>query len=137
MTRAIQSETSPASIAEFGTQSTAGGWPHTDLLLISDADVALLCSKVVAQQAWDYAGISSIDLDADQDPERMFHLMSVLLSTGIGDAATFGVKYTEPSGNEYDEGVRMIGLSMHIEMMGSQAKLTATLNTARNQEEVD
>ena len=135
--RVQQTASDPDSIAAFGTQSTAGGWPHTDLLLTSDPDVLLLVTKVRDQQKWDYAGIASIDLDADQDPDRMFHLMSVLLSTGIGDAAVFGVKYTEPSGNEYDETVRMIGLSMHIEMMGSQAKLTATINTARNQAEVD
>jgi hypothetical protein len=119
------------SIAAFGVQSTAMDWPHSDLLLINDVDVHALVTEVCSQCANDFIGISSIEVDADQEA-RLYHTLSKMASTGIGTAATFDVRWAHPSGEIYDESVRVIGFNFNLTMEGEQAKFTGNVRTARN-----
>jgi len=133
MARPPQTAVNAESVQAFGVQATTGDWPHTDILLTDDEAVMNLVQAVVAQQANDFVGISSIDLNVEQKPTVMVHLLAPLLSTGIGDAAVAGVRWIHPSGNEYDETVRVIGVDVTITGLGdADPTFVATLNTARN-----
>lgn len=120
------------SIDKFGVQANALGWPHNDLHLTEDADVSRLITKVLHQQKDDFVGISSIEVDADQDPVHLFGVLCQMASTGIGNQATFDVHWAHPSGEALNDSLKMVGLSMSITMEGKQAKLTGQIRTVKN-----
>lgn len=120
------------SIAKFGKQESALGWPHHDLLLIEDGDVRRLIGKVLEQQKEDFIGVSEVEVDADQDPTRLYGVLSTLASQGIGNTATFTTHWVHPSGESVDTDLRMVGCQFNITMEGSQAKMTGTIRTVKN-----
>lgn len=121
------------SIAKFGINANALGWPHNDLLLANDADVERLVHMVLNQQKDDFIGVSEIEVDADQDPAHLYGVLSNLLSRGIGQTGHFDIHWVHPSGATIDQDLRMIGCHGVITMEGSQAKMTANIRTAANQ----
>jgi len=127
-----QTVTDAASITAYGKQETALGWPHNDLLLQDDGDVRRLIRAVLAQQKSDYLGVSQIEVDADQDPVRLFGILSQMASTGIGNQATLTTHWVHPSGETVDTDLKMIGCHFVLTMEGGQAKFTGEVRTAKN-----
>jgi len=116
----------------FGPIANALGWPQVSLLLVNDADVEQLITQVLHQQSNDYLGVSSIDVDADQDPVHLYGILTAMFSRGIGSTGIFSVKWHHPSGDEFDADVKMIGCHGTITMEGGQAKMTGQIRTALN-----
>jgi hypothetical protein len=121
------------SINQFGTCANALGWPKSDLLLENDSDVEQLIREVLAQQKNDFIGVSSISVDADQDPVHLYGILGTMASRGIGATATFNVHWEHPSGDAVDMACKMIGCHFILTMEGGQAKLTGEVRTALNQ----
>lgn len=120
------------SIAKFGPQAHALGWPNSSLLLTQDGDVHRLVTAVLNQQKDDFLGISSMDLDADQDPVHMYGTLAAINSRGIGTTAKLTAHFVHPSGSTVDQDLRVIGVHSVITMEGQQAKWTCQVRTAAN-----
>lgn len=120
------------SIAKFGQQANALGWPHSDLLLEFDGDLLKLLRAVLAQQKDDFVGVSSIVVDADQDPVHLFGVLTTMASRGVGTQGCFDVYKVHPSGETLSVNVRMVGCHFNITMEGGQAKMTGELRTVKN-----
>lgn len=120
-----------ASIAAFGAQASGFGWPRTDLLLTTDADVLTLLKKVADAQNDDFLGLSSLDLDADQAPTKLYAAMADLATGAIDQRLAVPVRWVHPDGAAFTTSVAVIGMANSITMEGKQAKWTATLRTAK------
>lgn len=121
------------SINIFDVQANALGWPHTDLHLVHDADVERLIRQVLKQQKDDYIGVSSVTVDADQDPVHLYGILCTLASKGLGSTATFSVHWEHPNGETFNQSVRVIGFHFVVTMEGGQAKMTGEVRCVRNQ----
>lgn len=129
----IQTVTDTESIDTFDVQANALGWPHDDLHLVNDADVQRVIRAVLRQQKNDFIGVSSISVDADQDPTHLYGVLCTMASTGIGNQATMDVHWKHPSGEALDVNLKMIGCHFVVTMEGAQAKMTGEVRTVKNQ----
>lgn len=119
------------SMARFGVITTAYGFPRSDLILQTDAEVLALNARVVGLRAWDDLGIATIGLDLDQDAVNLPAILTYL-ACRARESITFTVVYTHPSGAVITELVVVDGQTHTVTPMGApgtQLKWTATLNT--------
>lgn len=121
-----------ASIAKYGIQANALGWPHKDLLLVNDADVHRIVQIVLNRQKDDYIGVSSIDLDADQDRQHLYGVMAALASTALGNTSRLHIDWHHPNGTTFEQDLRAVGMHGAITMEGKQAKFTMQIRTTAN-----
>lgn len=126
-----QTITDTDSIKQFGVQANALGWPRTDLLLQNDSDVLTLVTLVLNEQSQDFLGISSIDIDCDQNPAQLYYVMAVFSAQALENQYQLIVNWKHPSSAVFAATLSIIGFTHSITMEGSQAKWTATLKTAK------
>lgn len=123
------------SMGHFGTVAQGYGYPRTDLVLQTDADVAALGQRVISLRAWDDLGIATVSLDADMDPVNLPAIMT-FVAARAREAISFGVTYTHPSGTVFNETVIVEGQSHTIAAVdgtiGAALKWTATLNVGHS-----
>lgn len=115
----------PLSIYRHGPAANALGWPRTDLLQVHDADVKTLVTAVVARQANDFIGFSSVDLDADQQPESLYAALTFLAANGIPGQLQLTVRKVHPSGITYNAVSKIVGLTSTITALGPSAETAA------------
>lgn len=126
-----QSTSDADSIATYGPQANALGWPRDDLLNANDGDVLALLVAVVNAQANDFLGISAIEVDADLQPAGLFAALCSLASGGLETPTGLAVRWVHPSTAAFSTTVLLAGFHHTITMEGNQAKWTATLRTTR------
>lgn len=126
-----QSTRSPDSVAAYGPQANALGWPRDDLLNASDGDVLAVLVAVVAAQATDFLGISEIDVDADLQPSGLFAALCLIASEGLEAPTGIAARWVHPSATAFSTNVLLAGFHHTITMEGTQAKWTASLRTTR------
>lgn len=119
------------SMAHFGTIANGYGYPRTDLVLQTDANVRALGQRVISLRAWDDLGVDTISLDADQDPVNLPGLLTFIAARGR-EGFQFGATYTHPSGSVFNENVIVEGQTHSIVAVdgkiGAALKWTATLS---------